>query len=101
MRRNRMSAPVPARFLARVEGRVQGVGYRYFVHRRACELHVAGSVRNLPGGGVQVDAEGTREALDALAQDLHRGPPASRVERVLLEWHPPRGAREFRIEAGW
>jgi acylphosphatase len=89
-----------ARFVARVEGRVQGVGYRLFVRSRAEELHLAGSVRNLPNQTVRVEAEGSKEALEALIQDLREGPPGARVLRVDVEWVPPTGAKQFRIEVG-
>ncbi len=89
-----------ARFVALVEGRVQGVGYRLFVRSRADELHLAGSVRNMPNQSVRVEAEGPKEALTALIADLREGPPAARVERVSVEWLPPTGAKRFRIEMG-
>jgi acylphosphatase len=95
-----MSANPASRIVARVEGFVQGVGFRYFVQFRARELGLAGSVRNLPTGSVQVEAEGPRESLEALIQDLHQGPTAARVERVVVEWQPPRGAHRFVIGAG-
>ena len=96
-----MSRSHTARFVARVEGRVQGVGYRLFVRARAEALHLAGSVQNMPNRqSVRVEAEGPREALEALIEDLREGPPAARVERVDVEWLPPSGVRSFRIEAG-
>jgi acylphosphatase len=95
-----MSPSDPARVLARVEGRVQGVGFRYFVRALACELRLGGSVRNLPTGSVEVDAEGPRKALETLIRELHRGPSSAVVERVLVEWRPPSGAGAFTIEAG-
>jgi len=89
-----------ARFVARVEGRVQGVGYRFFVQSRAEDLQLAGSVRNMPDrSSVRVEAEGPREVLEALIEDLREGPPAARVDRVEVEWLPPTGAKQFRIEA--
>ena len=96
-----MSQRDAARFVARVEGRVQGVGYRYFVQSRAEALHLAGSVRNMPNrSSVRVEAEGPREVLEGLIEDLREGPPAARVDRVEVEWLPPTGANQFRIEAG-
>jgi acylphosphatase len=89
-----------ARFVARVEGRVQGVGYRLFVRSRAEEIHLTGSVRNMPNESVRVEAEGPREALEALIEDLREGPPGARVDRVDVEWLPPTGATRFRIEMG-
>jgi acylphosphatase len=68
------------RFLVR--GRVQGVGFRWFVMRVADGLQVAGYVRNLPDGQVEVCAKGTPEALETLEQELARGPRGAGVESV-------------------
>jgi acylphosphatase len=94
---NAMTPPDLERFIARVEGRVQGVGFRYFAHDRACALGLAGSVRNLPSGAVEVEAEGPRAALEQLLRDLRQGPPAARVAGVGVDWVPAKGAREFLI----
>jgi len=66
----------------RVTGRVQGVGFRWFVARRAEELGLAGWVRNDPDGAVSVLAAGPEPALDALAAALAVGPRAARVAAV-------------------
>jgi acylphosphatase len=75
-----VSAEGGYRFLVR--GRVQGVGFRWFVMRVAHGLQVAGYVRNLPDGQVEVCAKGTPEALETLEQELGRGPRGARVESV-------------------
>lgn len=75
-----MSADAGYRFLVR--GRVQGVGFRWFVMRVANGLQVAGYVRNLPDGQVEVCAKGTPEALATLEQELARGPRGASVESV-------------------
>lgn len=72
-----------------VSGRVQGVGYRMFVHRRAEALALAGWVRNLADGRVEGFAEGAPEQLDALVEALREGPPASRVTAVDLDQVDP------------
>ena len=60
-----------------VRGRVQGVGYRYFVLRQAEELGLAGFARNLPDGSVEVIAEGARgRARRASRPGSARGPPS-------------------------
>jgi acylphosphatase len=86
-----------ARLIARVEGRVQGVGYRAFVRERAEALGLAGWVRNLPSGDVDLEAEGPRVTLERLLRDLQKGPPASRVQHVHAEWAPARGTNGFEI----
>jgi len=86
-----------ARFVAVVRGRVQGVGFRYFAQDRAQARGIAGSVRNLPSGDVEVEAEGPGEALRAYLLELHQGPPAARVSDVAVHWHSAQGARGFVI----
>jgi len=65
-----------------VVGRVQGVGFRWFVYRTAARLGLAGWVRNLPDGRVEVVARGSADALDELLADLKTGPRSASVERV-------------------
>lgn len=65
-----------------VSGRVQGVGFRWFVMREATRLDLAGSVRNLPDGTVEVVARGPVEALGLLESALRHGPPAAHVQSV-------------------
>ena len=71
---------------ATVYGRVQGVFFRDFVARRADELGVTGYVHNLPQGTVKVTAEGERKQLERLLGYLKEGPPAAKVEKVVVEW---------------
>jgi acylphosphatase len=70
------------RLHVRVAGRVQGVGFRWFIREEARRLGVAGWVRNLPTGEVEVLAEGEEAELTALARAIGKGPPGSRVEVV-------------------
>jgi len=65
-----------------VRGRVQGVGFRYFVERAAAELKLAGFVRNLDDGCVEVYAVGPAEKLAELSQRLWKGPRFSDVRGV-------------------
>lgn len=90
---DRASVPAPAerRLDAVVAGRVQGVGYRYFVVDRARALGLSGWVANLPGGSVRTVAEGPEEALRRLLADLWDGPPAAWVESVSEAWSRPTG----------
>lgn len=65
-----------------VSGRVQGVGFRYFVLRRANTMGLAGWVSNLPDGRVEVAARGPADAISRLEQALRSGPPMSQVSNV-------------------
>ncbi len=77
------------RFL--VSGRVQGVGFRYFAQEAALVEGLSGWVRNLPGGGVEVLAEGDAQALDRFALKLARGPALATVESVETSEETPHG----------
>ncbi|HSN93836.1 MAG TPA: acylphosphatase [Anaerolineaceae bacterium] len=74
------------RLQAFVSGRVQGVGYRFFVYEHASSLGLTGWVRNLKDGNVEVVAEGSTEALETLLAELERGPGGSRVSEVKTNW---------------
>ncbi len=88
------------RFLVR--GRVQGVGFRWFVEREAHILGVAGWVRNNADGSVEVLAQGTRDQLSGLRSRLRQGPRAARVDGVEeSESRPVSGLSSFRIEGAW
>src|SRR5882672_3607944 len=88
------------RFLVR--GRVQGVGFRWFVEREAHTLGIAGWVRNTADGTVEVLAMGTRDQLSGLRTRLREGPRAARVDDVEeSEAEPVKGLNAFRIEGAW
>jgi acylphosphatase len=80
-----------------VQGRVQGVGYRYFVRREAERLEIAGFTRNLPDGRVEVVAEGRDEDLAAFESRLKEGPAFSEVSNVERVSIAPRGDQGFHI----
>ncbi len=87
-----------------VRGRVQGVGFRWFVHREAAELGLRGKVRNNDRGEVEVIAAGTPEALAELRAELAKGSRGSRVDAVLEhELHEEEGSTlgPFTIEGAW
>jgi acylphosphatase len=71
----------------RVCGRVQGVFFRGSTVEEARNLRLAGTVRNLPDGCVEVVATGPRECLERLIDWCRRGPPSARVEAVDVRWH--------------
>ena len=82
-----------------VSGRVQGVGFRYFVYRQAVRLGMRGYVRNLPGGSVEVVAEGDETSLRDLEAALWSGPGSAAVSEVLRQLLPDAVPRsDFRIE---
>ncbi len=81
-----------------VSGRVQGVGFRAFVIRRAGELGVAGWVRNRPDGAVEAEAFGREPELLRFVEALRVGPGHARVERAAEEWFESAGAPDgFRV----
>jgi len=87
-----------------IQGRVQGVGFRWFVHREASELDLRGWVRNTEDGEVEVVAAGESENLAELRASLRRGPRGSRVDRVIehyLKENEAAGLSSFRIEGAW
>jgi acylphosphatase len=85
-----------------VRGRVQGVGFRWFVEREAHILGVSGWVRNNADGGVEVLAQGTRDQLSGLRARLREGPRAARVDAVEeSEARPTAELNSFRIEGAW
>jgi acylphosphatase len=85
-----------------VKGRVQGVGFRWFVEAEAHKLCISGWVRNNADGTVEVLAMGTREQLSALSAKLWKGPRAARVDDVAEhEAQPASDFKTFRIEGTW
>jgi acylphosphatase len=81
-----------------ISGRVQGVGFRFSAYDEAKELALAGYVRNLPKGDVEIVAEGSRENLQLLAAWAHLGPPSAHVTAVREEWSDSTGEfTDFRI----
>ena len=68
----------------KVKGRVQGVGFRYFVRGKAKELNIKGWVRNTRDGGVEILAEGDTADLETFADWVKIGPPLSRVDNIVI-----------------
>jgi len=87
-----------------VKGRVQGVGFRWFVQREAAEIGLKGWVRNTDEGHVEIVAAGNLEDLAELKDALRKGSRGSRVDAVIEhELDESEGANlgEFNIEGAW
>ncbi len=85
-----------------VKGRVQGVGFRWYVEREARTLGLSGWVRNRADGSVEVLAAGSNEQLNLLYDKLRQGPRAARVDDVDVEEAAPLSDMgTFRIEGAW
>lgn len=75
----------------KVYGLVQGVGFRWFTERKAKEIGVNGWVKNLWDGSVEIVAEGDEEVLKVFIEEIKKGPPLSRVEKVEERWENYKG----------
>ena len=71
-----------------VSGRVQGVGFRYFICRKARTLNVFGWVKNRPDGKVEALIAGEEMDLERMSFELRQGPSGSRVDECELVWKP-------------
>ncbi len=81
-----------------ITGRVQGVGFRYYVLRCARDRGLVGWVRNRSDGSVELVAEGDEASLRGLLADLKQGPSLSWVQQVSIEWQSPQpGLQGFDI----
>ncbi len=81
--------PEAARLHAIITGRVQGVGFRFFVIRNAKQLGLAGWVRNRTDGAVEIIAEGDKQDLQRLVSKLKIGPPTAWIEDISMQWRAP------------
>jgi acylphosphatase len=87
-----------------IQGRVQGVGFRWFVQREAAELELRGWVRNTEDGDVEVVAAGDAGNLDELRVSLRRGPRGARVDRIVehsLAENEAKDLNSFQIDGAW
>ncbi len=81
-----------------VSGHVQGVGYRYFTVEIATELDIKGYSKNMPDGGVYLEAEGEKEAILGFINHLWKGPRLARVSDIKVSWRDYRGIfRDFSV----
>ena len=74
-----------------IDGRVQGVGFRFFAEAAAAHEGLHGFVRNLPDGRVEIAAEGEAEAMERFEHSVRHGPPGARVARVEVDNAMPTG----------
>ena len=81
----------------RVEGRVQGVGFRASAYSRARSLQVAGWVRNNADGSLEAELEGPRDRVESLLDWFGRGPRGADIDAVQVEWRKPVGEALFTI----
>ncbi len=87
-----------------IRGRVQGVGFRWFVHREAAELGLHGWVRNTDAGEVEVVVSGSADEIADLRTQLHKGSRGSRVDAVIeheLAESEAGSLGAFKIEGAW
>lgn len=83
-----------------VQGRVQGVGYRAFVHRNAIEAELSGWVQNLSDGRVELEVQGTRDKIEVFLAILNKGPALARVDQLDVNWlNAKKEQHGFRIVA--
>jgi acylphosphatase len=80
-----------------VKGKVQGVYFRQRTREAAMELGIAGTVRNLADGSVEIVATGPVTALEQLARWCHKGPSRAKVEEVIVREQPLRPSESFTI----
>jgi acylphosphatase len=87
-----------------IRGRVQGVGFRWFVHREAADLGLRGWVRNTDAGDVEIVAAGEAEDIAELRLELRKGSRGSRVDAVIeheLQEFEAETLKAFEIEGAW
>jgi len=83
----------------KIEGRVQGVGFRFFTQDKAREYGIKGYVKNLYDGTVEVLAEGSEDKLNGFINDLKSGPSMAHVQNTNIRWLEPENRYEsFTIE---
>ena len=78
-----------------IKGRVQGVGFRYFVKQKADSLHISGFVKNQVNGIVHIEAEGEQEQLQLFIQFCQQGPSHALVEKFDIQYCPVQGFEGF------
>ena len=80
-----------------IEGRVQGVGYRYSAKIKAESLCIKGSVKNMNDGKVFLTAQGKKESMENFLRWCHKGPPGAIVRKIEKVHGKTEGFSEFKI----
>lgn len=81
------------------KGQVQGVGFRYFVLKKASWFGITGYVKNLVNGGVKVVAEGEKSEVEGFFREIRQGPVSAAINDIYEEWSPYTGNFEtFQVE---
>ena len=80
-----------------IEGRVQGVGYRYSAKIKAESLCIKGSVKNMHDGTVFLTAQGEKESMESFVRWCHKGPPSAKVRKIHKVQGKTKGFTEFKI----
>ena len=95
-----IQTPAAMRMNVRIKGRVQGVGYRFFVNQAARKMNLTGWVRNLPDGDVEAEAQGDLKPLEQFVHELKIGHPWARVDDFHSDTLPDKtGESAFTIES--
>ena len=81
-----------------ITGKVQGVGYRYFVLKKANELGLNGYVQNLPNGSVYAEVDGNADAINHLIESCRKGPAFAQVHDVVVSKISPKKHIGFTIQ---
>lgn len=90
--REETKEPVQAQLFARVSGKVQGVGFRWWVAGQAKPLNLVGYTKNLDDGSVEILAQGSHESCQQLLASLRGKDTAGRVDQVEAEITQPVGS---------
>ena len=81
-----------------ISGRVQNVGFRYSAHKKAKELNICGSVKNLSNGSVFIEAEAEEGNLELFVAWCHNGPSWANVRKVEIQVSPLMNPKDFIIK---
>ncbi len=81
-----------------VEGRVQGVGFRYFTQNSARKLNIKGFVKNLTNGNVYIEACGEQDMLDEFIRLVKKGPALSHVSNLDMHKIPQQSFQDFSLK---